>query len=160
MASNYFRTWPNRLPCWLLKLLFNLYLPYFGTGIWLKTLAPDFRFAQVIMKMHWYNKNLVGTHFGGSMFAMVDPFPMLLLMKNLGSDYLVWDKAASIDFKKPGIGTLTSTCSYSPEEIAAIRQKADTESKTIFDHTMDILNADGVVVATVVKTLYVSKRNR
>ncbi len=160
MAEAHDRSWPNRLPAWVLKLIFNLYPPYLGTGIYVKTLAPDFLYAEVLMRMHWYNKNYVGTHFGGSLFAMVDPFYMLLLLRNLGSNYIVWDKGGHIEFKKPGRGTLKATFSYTKEEIETIRKQVDDHGKLVFDRSVDIKNSEGVVVASVTKTIHVSKKNK
>ena len=93
----------KRLLAWLnspsgLRRILNLYGPYLGAGVRVRYLAKDYREAQVEMKLRWYNRNYVGTHFGGSLFAMIDPFYMLLLMNSLGRDYIVWDASADIDF--------------------------------------------------------------
>lgn len=158
MASQYSRRWPDRLPAWLFKFFINIWPPYLGTGISVKKITPDFKHVEVTIKMHWYCKNLVGTHFGGSMYAMTDPFYMLILLKNLGRDYIVWDKAASIEFKKPGRGILRAIFEFSDEEIQAIRQQADTNEKFVFDKKVDLINQENVVVASVVKTLYVRRK--
>ncbi len=158
MAEPHSRQWPNRLPIWLLKILFHLYPPYLGTGIHIKTISPDFRFIEVTMKLRFYNKNYVGTHFGGSIFAMVDPYFMLMLIKNLGDGYVVWDKAAKIEFKKPGRGTLKATFRFSEEEIEKIRADVDANNKILLDRSVDILNEAGDVIASVVKTLHISKK--
>ena len=75
------------------KRKLNLYPPYWGTGIFVKKISPDFREIIVQMKMTWYNRNYVNTHFGGSLYSMTDPFFMLMLMQILGKEYIVWDKA-------------------------------------------------------------------
>lgn len=148
------------MPMWLLKFMFYVYPPYWGTGFRIKTISKDYRFIEVYMKLRWYNKNYVGTHFGGAIYSMIDPFYMLILMKNLGKDYLVWDKAAYIEFKKPGRGTLRASFTFSEEEITAIRKQVDANEKFVFDKPVDIFNEDGIVVASVVKTLYVGKKRR
>ena len=84
--------------------LMNFYPPYVGAGIRIKDISHDFMRAEIEMKLRWWNKNLVGTHFGGSLMSMSDPFYMLLLVQNLGKDYIVWDKASSIKFIKAGYG--------------------------------------------------------
>src|ERR1039458_1263587 len=91
-----------------LRRLVNLWPPFLGAGIRIKHIAPDMKAVDVEMKLRWWNANYVGTHFGGSLFAMTDPFYMLMLMANLGRDYIVWDKAASIRYRKPGKGTVRS----------------------------------------------------
>lgn len=152
------RNWLNNLPVPLLKLCINLWPPFLGAGIKVKTIAKDYLYIQVAMKLHWYNQNYVGIHFGGSMFAMTDPFYMLMLIKNLGPGYIVLDKGATIDFKKPGRGLITATFNFTTDEINTIRQQADQKEKYIFDRPIDIINQEGVVVATIVKTLYVRKK--
>src|SRR5262245_19161049 len=90
---------------YLLRLL-NIYPPFVGRGIRLKRMTPDLREVDVEMKLRWWNANYVCTHYGGSLYSMADPFYMLMLLENLGSGYIVWDKAASIRFRKPGKGRL------------------------------------------------------
>ncbi len=80
----------------------NIWPPYFGAGIRIEHVNEDFRYVRVALKRSWYNSNYVGTQFGGSMYSMTDPFFMLILINNLGKDYIVWDKAARIEFIKPG----------------------------------------------------------
>src|SRR4051812_33729390 len=102
MSANLLRKSSHSIPIWLLRFLGNLYPPFFAAGIRIERISPDFREMDIGMKLHWYNKNYVGTHFGGSLYAMTDPFFMMILIQKLGSDYIVWDKGAKIDFKKPG----------------------------------------------------------
>ena len=85
-----------------LDRLINFYGPYVGAGVKLVHMSKDFREARVEMPLTIYNRNYVGTQFGGSLYAMTDPWYMLMLIKNLGNDYIVWDKGATIDFKRPG----------------------------------------------------------
>src|SRR5580700_939402 len=155
MASHHLRRWPSRIPLRLLKIILNIWPPYLGAGIKVKTISADFRYIEVIMKLRWYNKNLVGTHYGGSIYSMADAFYMIMLIKNLGKDYIVWDKAAHIEFKKPGRGVLHAIFKFSEEDIAHIKHQAKVHQKYIFDRAVDILNEQGEVVASVVKTLYV-----
>jgi acyl-coenzyme A thioesterase PaaI-like protein len=93
-------------PAWLLRRLINIWGPFRGAGIVVTSLADDWSHARVVLKERLLNRNYVGTHFGGSLFAMTDPFYMLMLMHRLGKGYRVWDRAASIDFLSPGRGTL------------------------------------------------------
>lgn len=86
------RRWINRWP------------PFLGAGIGLKYIAPDLKAVDVEMKLRFWNTNYAGPHFGGSLFAMTDAFHMLILMANLGYDYIVWDKAASIRYRSRGWG--------------------------------------------------------
>ncbi len=104
------------------------------------------------------NRNIVGSHFGGSLYAMCDPWFMLILMRTLGPDYIVWDKAASIQFLQPGRGTVTATFHISPERVAEIRQQADDGQKIEPTFAVDVLDAQGQAVAHVEKLLYVRKK--
>jgi len=90
------------------RFLLNVYPPYLGTGIVVKEVADDYTHMTVQMKDRFFNRNYVGTHFGGSLYAMTDPFYMLMLIQILGPGYIVWDKAAAIKFVKPGTGTVTA----------------------------------------------------
>ena len=149
------KNWLDRLSPRLLKLGINLWPPFLGSGIKVISISPDFRHVKAVLKSRLFNKNYVGTHFGGSIFSLSDPFFMLILIKNLGRNYIVWDKAAQIEFKKPARGTLTAIFTFQDDEIELIRQMANQNGKHIFDKSVDILNEQGEIVASVSKTLYV-----
>jgi len=93
---------------WVMRWVLNLWPPFLLTGIHIKSIADDYSCAIVDLKMRPWNKNAFGTHFGGSLFAMTDPFYALMLVARLGNDYFVWDKSADIDFIKPGTGIVTA----------------------------------------------------
>ena len=122
--------------------------------------SPDYREIKVRMKLRWYNRNYVGTHFGGSLYAMTDPFYMTMLINILGRNYIVWDKAAKIELKKPGRGTVHTHFILSAEEIQEIKAKADEMGTYLFDRLVDVVNDADEVVTTVIKTLYVRRRNQ
>ena len=138
--------------------MLNVFPPYWGTGIRMKYIAPDLREIVVQLKMHWYNRNYVKTHFGGSLYAMTDPFYMLMLIHILGREYIVWDKEAHIEFIKPGIGTLTAYFILSNQQIEDIRQKTSNGEKFLPDYSVEIKDSSGVLVAKVIKTLYIRKK--
>ncbi len=152
------KDWKSRIsPRWF-RIVMNCWPPFIGAGVSVRSISPDFRDITVHLKSHWYTQNYVGTQFGGSMFLMTDPFYMLILIKNLGRDYIVWDKASRIDYLIPGRGKLVAHFVISPEEIAEIRRKADEAGKYVFDKTVVIKNLAGENVASVVKTLYVKRK--
>jgi len=159
MLAQFLRKNANKIPASLLRRLGNLWLPFWGAGIKIVYVSPDYREIRVKMKLRWYNKNYVGTHFGGSMYAMTDPFYMMMLINNLGSDYIVWDKGAKIDFQKPGRGTLSVVFKLDEEQINEIKQKADNDGKYVFNIPVVVVNDSGEVVASVSKTLYVRKKS-
>jgi len=141
-----------------LRRVLNLYPPYLGAGIKVTHIAEDFSSASVQMRLHWYNRNYVGTHFGGSLYSMVDPMYMLLLMRRLGSGYLVWDKSATIEFLRPGRGTVSAKFELTDAQLEEIRQATAEGDKYLPTWDLDIVGEDGEVVARVHKVLYVRKK--
>lgn len=144
---------------WMLKYM-NFWPPFMGAGIRVKNIAPDFRSLDVELKMRFWNRNYVGSHYGGTIYSMTDPWYMLMLMQNIGRDYIVWDKAADIQFLKPGYGKLTAHFNLTAEKIDEIKRAADANYKTEPTFTVQIKNEQGEVVAEVDKVLYVRRKDR
>ena len=142
----------------LLFRLINFWPPYLGAGIRVTRISDDLRTFEVRMKLRFYNRNYVGTHFGGSLYSMCDPFFMLILTEALGREYVVWDKAATIRFVKPGRGTVRAAFHIPEEEIEAVRRAADEHGKTEPTFTAEVIDEEGDVVAEVEKRVYVRKR--
>ena len=138
----------------------NFWPPFRGAGIRVRSIAADWSEATVELRERWLNRNYVGTHFGGSLFAMTDPFYALLLMHRLGDRYLVWDQAASIEFVAPGRGTVSATFRLPDERLEAIRAQAAGGDKVLPEFTDEIRDQAGKVVARVRKTLYVRLKPR
>ncbi len=142
-----------------LRRWINLWPPFLGAGIRVKCIAPNMKSIDVEMKLRWWNANYVGTHFGGSLFAMTDAFYMLMLMANLGRDYIVWDKAASIRYRKPGKGTVRAEFRLTDAQIAEIRDRLKTLPKYEPGFTVEVKDEHGTVIAEVEKLLYVRRRD-
>lgn len=159
MIASMLRKVANKIPARYLRIIGNMYGPYLGSSIRCTHVNDDYTELDVRMKLTWYNRNYVGTQFGGSLYSMTDPYYMLMLINNLGRDYIVWDKAAKIDFKKPGRGTVYAYFRLTREQIADIKRQADENPKYIFDLPVHVVDEKGVVVAEVVKTLYVKKKD-
>ena len=134
--------------------LLSFYPPYLGAGIRVKVSA-DLRTIEARMKLRWWNRNYVGTQFGGSLYAMCDPFFMLILVEARGKGYIVWDKAATIRFRRPGRGAVRATFHIPIVQIEEIRAAADARGKVEPTFRVDVLNDAGEVVAEVEKLLYV-----
>jgi hypothetical protein len=141
-----------------LRRWINLWPPFLGAGIRIKRVAPDMKAVDIEMKLRWWNANYVGTHFGGSLFAMTDAFYMLMLMHHLGADYIVWDKAATIRYRKPGRGTVRAEFRLSDSQIDDIREKLKTLPKYEPVLLVEVRDDAGVVVAEVEKVLHVRKK--
>lgn len=147
---------------WIKKIINNKYFiytmsfwpPYWGTGIWIKKVSEDFCYIKVIMKQKFWNTNYMGTHFGGSMYMMIDPFYMLMLNMNLGENYYVWDKMAEIDYIRRGYGTLSVEFNLTKKYLENLREKLQKE-KTRTEKFELLIKNDKEVVAKVIKTVYI-----
>lgn len=149
---------PESLRTRLQRWGFNLFPAYRGTGARITHIASDWREVRVEVPLSWRTRNYVGTIFGGSMYGAVDPVYMLMLIKNLGSDYVVWDRAASIRFRAPGRSTLRARFRLDEEEVGAIRAALREARSVDRVYTVDLVSDEGEVHATVEKTLHVSRR--
>jgi len=139
----------------LLRRLVNFWPPFFFTGIKATRITPDFREIDVTLKLRWFNKNYVGTQYGGNLVSMTDPWYMLMLMQNLGKDYYIWDKAASVEFISPGRTHVHTQYRLNDEIIERIREATATGEKYLPEFTVDILDDHGTLVARVKRRLYV-----
>lgn len=148
-----------RLRQTILKILINFYPPFFGAGIRIKFDKKNKK-VYVSMKLTWYNRNYVGTHFGGSIYAMCDPFYMFLLMEMLGSNYIVWDKKATIDFIKPGRSTLHAEFFIDEQTVEAIKTEVEQKGKALPQFTVAVKDDDGEIIARVDKYIYVKKKKK
>ena len=137
----------------------NIYPPYLGAGIKLKSVNEEFTKIVVEMPLTRLNKNYVGTHFGGSLYAMCDPFFMLILIEHLGNDYIVWDSAAKIEFKKPGKDTVTGVFEIPLIKIKEIKDEVDEIGKNNYVFYAQVKGEGGEIVAEVEKTDYVRKKD-
>jgi Domain of unknown function (DUF4442) len=142
-----------------LRWLINLWPPFLGMGIRVTRLQPDWKAIDVEMTLRFWNRNYVGTHFGGSLYAMTDPFYMLMLIENLGRDYVVWDKSASVRFRKPGRGTVFAAFRLSDEQIENVRRELRTREKTEPTFSVEVKDAAGTVIAEVEKVIHVRKKS-
>lgn len=147
-------------PAWLFKFLLNLWPPFLGASTRVKRLATDFSDIEVRLKLGFSNRNYVGTHFGGSLYAMTDPFFMLMLMRQLGRDYYVWDKSGSIDYIKPGRGTVRARFRLEPDMLEDIRRRTAAGDKYLPQLQVDILDQQDELVARVFKTLYIKRKKK
>lgn len=143
----------NQLRCWS----FYLFGCYRGTGGRLRYIAEDWSEVRLELPLSWRTRNYVGTIFGGSMYAAVDPIYMLMLIHRLGPEFIVWDKAASIQFKKPGKETLRAQFVVSDEELATIRRALGTQRSVDRSYTVELKDGEENVCATVEKIIYIRR---
>lgn len=138
--------------------MINFYAPYLGAGVKLVHQSPDYRSLRVEMPLTFYNRNYVGTHFGGSLYSMIDPWYMLMLIKNLGKDYVVWDKAATIRFKKPGMSTVHADFLLEESTLNEIKEHLKTNPKMDKVFTVLIKDEKEELIAEVEKVIYIKKK--
>lgn len=142
-----------------LRRWINFWPPFLGAGIRVQHVSIDMKAIDVEMKLHWWNANYVGTHFGGSLFALTDAFYMLMLMANLGSEYIVWDKAATIRYRKPGRGTVRAEFRLADSQIDEIREKLKMLPKYEPVFIVKVKDEAGIVIAEVEKLLHVRRKD-
>ena len=147
-------SWRTTLTRWQ----FNFFPAYRGTGGRVTYISEDWSEVKVTIPLNWRTRNYVGSIYGGSLYGAVDPIYMLMLIKRLGPGYVVWDKAATIRFRKPGRGRLYATCVVAPELVGAIREELTRAPKLDRGFTIEIVDGAGVVHAVVEKTIHVSRR--
>lgn len=136
----------------------NLYPPYLGAGIRVKSFSDDFTRFEVELRSKWYNRNLFGTHFGGSLYAMCDPFFVFIVMMNLGRDYIVWDKSATIEFLKPAKGIILGVFEISKDHLEKIRIEIDELGKNTYHFETNLVDEAGETAARVSKEVYVRSK--
>ncbi|MBT8332811.1 MAG: DUF4442 domain-containing protein [Desulfobacterales bacterium] len=141
-----------------LKRLLNIYGPYFGAGVKVEHISSDWKQISVSMKLRWYNRNIFGIHFGGSLYSMADPHFVIMLMNLLGSDYLVLDKSATIEFLRPAKGRVFATFEITDDELAIIRAQTDKKRRSLPEFTTTIVDENQKTIARIYKILYVRKK--
>lgn len=142
----------------MLVRLMNAYPPFVGANIRVRYVGPGHVVSS--MRLRSTNQNMMGTHFGGSLYAMCDPFFVVLLADALGKEYMVWDKAAAVRFLKPGVGKVEASFVITQEEVARVREAVTRDRKTEPVYQARVVSESGEVIAEVDKTLYVRKRLR
>ncbi len=142
---------------WLRRLM-NLWPPFIGTGIKVTRIDDDFRQAQVRMKLSWYNRNYMGTQYGGSLYSMTDAFYVIMIIRNLDNKYYVWDKSASIEYIAPAKGTVYADYVLTDEMLDSIRHNTEDGQKFLYDVPVDIIDDQKQLIAKVNKVVYIRKK--
>jgi hypothetical protein len=140
------------------RLKFNFFPAYRGTGARVIYISEDYREFRVKIPLSWRTRNYVGTIYGGSLYGGIDPIYMLMLIKNLGNDYVVWDKAATIRFKRPGKHTLFANFLLTQTELDEIKAILETEKSVNRNYNVKLVDENSKIHAVVEKTLYIAKK--
>ena len=148
----------RRISARTLRRVLNIWPPFFFSGIRVREFADDWRHARVELREHWYNRNFVGTHFGGSLFAMTDPFWMIMTLQALGDGYIVWDQAGEIEFMKPGRGVVAAEFRLDDAVLDGIRAATVNGDKHLHWFETEIRDRDHDVVARLRKRVYIRRK--
>lgn len=138
--------------------LINWYPPYLFSGIRVSDVNEDVTKITVQLRLTWYNKNLFGSHFGGSLYAMCDPFYVFIAVVNFGDQYIIWDKSSKINFKKPGYGIVSAIFEINQNTLETMKKDVEREGKKTFSFNTQIKNEQCEVVAEVEKEIYIRKK--
>jgi acyl-coenzyme A thioesterase PaaI-like protein len=147
-------SWRTRLVRWR----FNLFPAYRGTGARIELIAHDWSEVRVRLPLNWRTRNIVGTIFGGSLYGALDPIFMIQLMQGLGPEFVVWDKAATVRFKRPGRGLLRATFRMPREEVEAVRAEATSNGRAERTYTVELVDTDGTVHVSCDKVISIRRR--
>lgn len=140
------------------RFKFNLFPAYRGTGGRVEYISDDFREIRIKLPLSWRTRNYVGTIFGGSLYGAVDPILMIMLIKNLGKEFIVWDKSASIRFKRPGTETLYAEFRIGDAELDEIRSLLRDRKSVDRIYEVELKDADGKVCCAIQKTIYIARK--
>jgi hypothetical protein len=140
------------------RIKFNFFPAYRGTGAKVIFMSDDYREIRVKIPLSWRTKNYVGTIYGGSMYGGIDPIYMLMLIKNLGKNYIVWDKAAAIRFKRPGKETLFAEFHLTEDELNEIKEILKTKKSVDRLYTVELKDKNGTIHCLIEKTLYIANK--
>ncbi|WP_434440191.1 DUF4442 domain-containing protein [Lentzea sp. E54] len=141
-----------------LRFGMNLWPPFLFAGIRVEEISPDYRYARVRMRLRPWNRNFFGTHFGGSLFAMTDPFWVLLLFNQLKGEHVVWDRAGEIEFVAPGRGTVHAEFRLTDEHVEQVLERTRDGEKALIWFDTDVVGQDGTVIARVKKQVYARRK--
>jgi hypothetical protein len=142
----------------LLRFGLNVWPPFLGAGIRVRRITADFREVRVSMRLGFANRNYFGTHFGGSLYAMTDPFFALMVHHNLPRGYLVWDKAGSIEYVAPGRGLVTATLRLEQSDVDTIVRMTEDGDKHLHLFKVDVVDREGLTVAKIEKIVYARRK--
>ncbi len=141
-----------------LRLRANLWPPFIGAGIRVEHIGSDFRSITVALQQRWYRRGLLGTTSGGSLYAMTDPFFSLMVRKSLSSDYIVWDKAGSIEYLAAARGRVWARLELLEEDMQQIRRMTANGDKHLHLFAVDVRDDEGMTIARIEKMIYVRRK--
>jgi hypothetical protein len=149
----------KNVPFWLHWRVYNVWPSLRGTGGRVNHATADWTELDVRLPLNWRTRNYMGSIFGGSIYAAIDPYVMMMLIHQLGDDYIVWDKSARISFKRPGTETLYAKFRLPLELVADLKAQVDEKDKIDYTYSLDLKDASGATYATVDKLVFIARRD-
>ncbi len=143
----------------LFRRAINLYPAYFGSGGRVRCISPDWREVRMELPFNWRTKGSSGAIFGGSIYAAIDPFYALMVAKNVGAEYVVWDRAASIRYRRPGRSKLHARFVLEDGEVEEILRGLRGRKSVDRVYTVELVDAEGEAHAIIEKVVYVGWRS-
>jgi len=141
------------------KYGFNWSPMYRRSNARILAVSKDLMKIEIRLPLTYKNVNYMNSMFGGSMFAAVDPIPMIQLVSILGKEYVVWDKSAEIYFKRPAKENLFATFEFSNEEVEEIKSRVKSEKEISISKSTILTNKIGdTVYCEVKKTIYIADK--
>ncbi|MBY0555348.1 DUF4442 domain-containing protein [bacterium] len=138
--------------------LWNFWPPFLGAGIKVDHVSSDMMSTTMRLKKRFWNRNIVGTQYGGSIYSMVDPIYMAMMLSHLNREFIIWDKSASIRFRKPGKTDLFAHFTLTQQDLDEIRNRMKTEAKIDWERSINIVDKDQNVVAEVTKVIHIRRK--
>lgn len=142
----------------LFRHAINLYPAYRGSGGRVKYIASDWREVRMELPFNWRTRSNAGAIFGGSIYAAIDPFYAMMVAKNLGPEYVVWDKAAKIRYRRPGRSRLYARFVLEDGEKEEILRGLEDRKSVDRVYNVELVDAKGEAHAIVEKVVYVGRR--
>ena len=120
--------------------------------------SADWKEIHVRIKRNFRNTNYNGSIYGGSIYAAIDPIYAIQLIQIFGKEYVVWDKKAVIDFKRPIKKKAAARFIFTDELIDTIKQNLDKEGEYYFDLPVSFVDETGFIYAEIDKTLFIATK--
>ena len=121
--------------------------------------SDDLHYVKIRIPINWKNRNYAGSIFGGSMLSATDPIYMIQLIQILGDGFVVWDKTASVKYKRPAKETIYGEFVFSESEIQAIKEQLLEQGELEIVKEMTLENTKKQVFAEISKTIYIANKS-
>lgn len=140
------------------RFIFNLIPVYIGTRAKIKFISADWKEVHILLPLNIFTRNIAGSVFGGSIYSSIDPVYMFMLIKTLGEDFVVWDKAAYVKFVRPGRTSLKTRLVLSDEKLEQIKSEVNQNGETTIELLVEYLDAGNAVCANITKSIYIADK--